>query len=466
MTEQGLYELPSTWTVLNVGESIKKIPISKKKLKKGDYLEKGEIPVIDQGQIFIGGYTNNHNLKIENTPLIIFGDHTRCIKFIDFDFVPGADGVKVFKPLPFFYPKLFHYFLQTIKLPNKGYARHFQFLEKSLIPLPPFNEQKRIVNKIEEIFTRLDAGVGELEKIKQQLKVYRQSLLKNAFNGKLTEEWREVHNEQLEPASELMERIKKKRRSLLGKKYKELPSADESELIKLPESWIYTRLGEVCDITMGQSPPGRSYNTEGIGTPLINGPVEFGPMAFSKTIKSKFTTEPKKMCKENDLILCVRGSTTGRMNIAGFDACIGRGVASISSIINQEYLNWLIHFKQREIYNKGTGSTFPNINQTALKELIISMPSIEEQEKISNFLNIYSSLIEHINENIKVSLLSSKQLRQSILKKAFLGQLVAQSSEDEPARALLERITAEKEENKPKRKRKTMKKKDRSNRKC
>ncbi len=92
--------------------------------------------------------------------------------------------------------------------------------------------------------------------------------------------------------------------------------------------WQAKRLGEVCEIIMGQSPD--SYNVTG-ELPLINGPVEFSQGAFGKTIRSKFTTEPTKLCKEDGLTLCVRGSTTERMNIAGFDACIGRGVAAIRS---------------------------------------------------------------------------------------------------------------------------------------
>ncbi len=77
---------------------------------------------------------------------------------------------------------------------------------------------------------------------------------------------------------------------------------------------------------MGQSPPGDTYNENNEGVPLINGPVEFGPDPFSETIIGKFTTAPSKMCKKGDLLICVRGATTGRTNIAGFDACIGRGV--------------------------------------------------------------------------------------------------------------------------------------------
>src|SRR5450432_4311407 len=126
--------------------------------------------------------------------------------------------------------------------------------------------------------------------------------------------------------------------------------------------WVTKKLGEVCEIIMGQSPDGDSYNVIGEGAPLINGPVEFSPGAFGKTTRTKFTTAPSKLCRKNDLILCVRGSTTGKMNIAGFDACIGRGVAAIRAKEYQPWINYFIRSKRNDIYSLGTGATFPNIS--------------------------------------------------------------------------------------------------------
>src|SRR5439155_1636751 len=95
--------------------------------------------------------------------------------------------------------------------------------------------------------------------------------------------------------------------------------------LELPNGWARCSLIEVAEIEMGNSPPGNSYNERGEGVPLINGPVEFSPGPFGPTIKSKFTTNPTKRCRKGDLLICVRGATTGRTNIAVFDACIGRG---------------------------------------------------------------------------------------------------------------------------------------------
>lgn len=152
--------------------------------------------------------------------------------------------------------------------------------------------------------------------------------------------------------------------------------------IKIDEAWPVVELGEICEIIMGQSPDGRNYNISGDGVPLINGPVEFGAEMLSKTIKAKYTTQITKMCKTDDLILCVRGSTTGRTNIAGFDACIGRGVAALRARQFQPWVNHYIVSIRDKIYGLGSGSTFPNITLETLAALEVPLPPFEIQRQI------------------------------------------------------------------------------------
>ena len=319
-------------------------------------------------------------------------------------------------------------------------------LAKLEFPLPPLPEQHRIVAKIEELFTRLDAGVEALKKVRAQLKAYRQAVLRDAFNGRLTAEWREAHGGELEPASVLLEQIKAERGKTFGRGTgPRAPTIMETtDLPQLPEGWVWTRVGEVAQVIMGQSPPGDSYNQRGIGVPLVKGPVEFGPNPFSRTIKSKFTTVPKKMCRENDLVLCVRGSTTGRMNVAGFDACIGRGVAAIRAFACQPYLNFFVHSVQRRIYELGTGSTFPNVTVDMVQSFDIPLPPLPEQHKIVEEIERRFSVAEEIENTVGQSLKQAERLRQSILKRAFGGKLVPQDPSDEPAERLMGRIKTEK----------------------
>ncbi len=158
--------------------------------------------------------------------------------------------------------------------------------------------------------------------------------------------------------------------------------------------WPMVELGQVCEITMGQSPPGDTYNTTGKGVPLINGPVEFGPDPFSHTIVNQYTTAPTKLCKKGDLILCVRGSTTGRMNIAGYSGCLGRGVAAIRSKDSQTWMNYVINSLQDKIYQLGVGSTFPNVTSRNLASLKVPLPPLSVQQAIIAQIEAEQKLVD------------------------------------------------------------------------
>ena len=120
------------------------------KIKTKDFLETGQIPIIDQSSNRIAGYWNDSNdcLKVEN-PVVIFGDHTKVVKFVDFDFVAGADGIKVLSPRPNILPKFLFYILKSLDLPDLGYSRHFKELKLREIPLPPIEVQQQIVDELE-----------------------------------------------------------------------------------------------------------------------------------------------------------------------------------------------------------------------------------------------------------------------------------------------------------------------------
>ena len=202
-----LPELPESWVWVCVGIAVEKIPLSGKKLKQSEYQETGLLPVVDQGQTFIGGYTDRRELRAPCVPpVVIFGDHTKVIKYVNFDFVAGADGVKAMKPLNMFYRKLFYYFLQAIELPEKGYARHFQFLERSFVPVPPLPEQHRIVEEIERRFSVADQLGKTIDHSLKQAERLRHSILKRAFEGKLVPQ-----DPNDEPAEKLLEGIRQER---------------------------------------------------------------------------------------------------------------------------------------------------------------------------------------------------------------------------------------------------------------
>ncbi len=196
----------------------------------------------------------------------------------------------------------------------------------------------------------------------------------------------------------------------------------------MTHAWPTMRLGDVCEIIMGQSPDGDSYNTTGEGVPLINGPVEFSKESFGLTVRSKFTTQPSKFCKEGDLILCVRGSTTGRMNIAGFDACVGRGVAAIRARQFQPWINHFISSKRDQIHGKGTGATFPNVSGETLAAFTLAMPPLQEQQRIVAILDEAFDGIATAKANAEKNLQNARELFESHLQAAYARE----ESADEP----------------------------------
>ena len=208
----------------------------------------------------------------------------------------------------------------------------------------------------------------------------------------------------------------------------------------MKSKWSIKRLCEVAEIQMGQSPKGSSYNISGEGVPLINGPVEFGETPFSRTKRTKFTTEPTKMCRAGDLILCVRGSTTGRMNIAGYDSCIGRGVASIRSEKYQDWINFFIHVNRETIYCLGSGATFPNVSASMLAKLEIPIPPESEQKRIVAIMDEAFEGIDRAIANTEKNLANSRELFGNILNLAIQGKITSQNPNDDSVLDLMHQI--------------------------
>ena len=123
-------------------------------------------------------------------PIVIFGDHTRCIKYIDFQFAQGADGVKVLKPKQFWNDKAFYYAMQSIEIPNMGYRRHYPLFKDFCIPLPPLAEQKRIVEQIESLFSKLDEAKEKALEVIDGYEARNAAVYNDAFSGRLTVQWR------------------------------------------------------------------------------------------------------------------------------------------------------------------------------------------------------------------------------------------------------------------------------------
>jgi type I restriction enzyme S subunit len=190
----------------------------------------------------------------------------------------------------------------------------------------------------------------------------------------------------------------------------------QTEVGVIPEDWEVTPLGQISDVIMGQSPLGNTYNKAGEGIALINGPTEFTDIY---PVKVQWTTHPTKICKKNDLLICVRGSSTGRMNVSDDEYCIGRGVAAIraKSLSNTVYLTNQIHLGIERLLSLSAGSTFPNVDGKSIRSILIPLPPAKaEQIAIAAALSDADVMIQSLEKLIAKKRLIKQGAMQELLK--------------------------------------------------
>ena len=410
---------------------VKKVSVpSDKKTKQKEYLATGKLPIIDQGQALIGGYTNDETKTVVcDLPVIVFGDHTCCVKYIDFPFGAGADGIKVIKPNQDLLPKYLYYGMQylVLKLSDRGYGRHYQHLEKMMIYVPPIPEQEKIVSQIEESLSQLDSAVETLKKTKQQLEVYRQAVLKEAFEGKLTDLWRSKNHV---ICSELVSTARSKRDKLIqNKKLRKLKYEwkDDISLPSIPDEWEYAQIGDIA-WSIKDGPHYSPEYTE-TGVPFITGGnvrpsgVDFDS---AKRITPKLYEELSKRCKpEKGDMLYTKGGTTGiaRLNTYDIEFSVWVHVAVIKyvDVLYPEYfqhvLNSPLCYQQSQKYTHGVGNQ--DLGLTRMINIIFPLCSLDEQKQIVAELESRLSECDSIEQTVNQSLQQTEALRQSILKQAF-----------------------------------------------
>ena len=406
------------WVKIEYKKLVDKISTTKKKIKQREYNISGKVPIVDQGQELIGGFTNDETKILDcNLPVIIFGDHTKIIKIVNFSFAPGADGTKVLQPKTFILPQLLAHFTQIIvhKIKDKGYARHYQHVEKQHLGIPPLPEQRAIVAKIEELFGSLDSGVAELKAAKEKLEIYRQAVLKKAFEGELTE------NNDME--------------------------------------WI--KLGEVCEnVQYGTS----SKSLKKGKIPVLRmGNIQKGNIDWNNLAYTNNDEEIEKYRLYNNDVLFNRTNSpewVGKTAIyRGEKPAIFAGylirVNYKKNLVVGDYLNYFLNSHIAKVHGnkvKSFGVNQSNINGTKLKKYPFPLTTIDLQLQIVQEIETRLSVCDKIMETIDESLEQAEALRQSILKKAFEGELLSESELEtcrkepdwEPAEKLLERIKKEK----------------------
>lgn len=321
-------------------------------------------------------------------------------------------------------------------------------------PLPPLNEQRRIVEKIETLFARLDKGEAALREVQKLLARYRQSVLKAAVTGQLTADWRAENAHRLEHGRDLLARILQTRRETWeGRgKYKEPAAPDTTDLPELPEGWVWATVDQLlrAGLSNGRSVPDA---TEGFPvlrlTALKNGCIDL----TERKIGAWDAVNAEPYLIERGDILVSRGN--GSKQLVGRGGLVGDTpdpVAYPDTMIRipilLEYLSagWFLKLwnsplirRQIEKAAKTTAGIY-KINQTDIRNFKVPLPPLIEQEEVEALVDEHMDKIGQLESWCKTELARSAALRQSILKDAFAGRLVPQNPADEPATDLLARI--------------------------
>lgn len=375
-------------------------------------------------------------------------------------------------------PKWLSYFLSQAEF--RRMARHnmtgsagqmrvsTNWLALTKIPVAPYKEQTRIITKLEELLTDLDAGVNELKTAQKKLTQYRQSLLKAAVEGALTAEWR-ANNTPSESGSQLLERILKERRACWEKKqldkfneqgkilpkdwqskYSEPVKPDTKGLMELPEGWVWASLSQIGWLDRGRSKhrPRNAPHLYGGLYPF----VQTGDIRHADTFITKVDASYSEAGLAQSKLwpigtICITiAANIGKTAILAVEACFPDSVVGflpVSEEVSNLFVEYFLRTAQQKLEDEAPATAQKNINLEILEKVCIPLPPIKEQQYIVEIVSGTLSAASSQESSILTSLKQSAAQRKNILKAAFSGQLIPQDPNDEPASVLLERIKSE-----------------------
>lgn len=387
-------QLPKGWNLAKLEDLLNYIQPTNYIVESTDYRDTYSTPVLTAGKSFIKGYTNEVTGIFSKLPCIIFDDFTTASRFVNFPFKVKSSAMKILVPkhedvnIRFAY-----YFMQTLNIKGETHKRFWiSEYSKLPIPLPSPKEQHLIVSKIKQLFTELDKGIEYLQTAKQQLKVYRQAVLKWAFEGKLTNE-------------------KSIRKGVLS---------DVIESVEYGSATKSLKEGKIPVLRMGN---------------IQNGKFEWDDLVYTNDEREI----QKYQLKKNDVLFNRTNSPewVGKTAIykgerpavfAGYLIRINFNNAKLDS----QFLNYFLNSQEAKNHGnkvKSFGVNQSNINGTKLKQYPFPICDIESQKRIVKQVESRLSVCDKIEEIIENSLQQAEALRLSILKKAFTGKLVPQESE-------------------------------------
>lgn len=272
-------------------------------------------------------------------------------------------------------------------------------------PLPPLSEQQRIVERIEELFAKLDEANERLQEVADSFAVRKAAILHKAFTGELTKQWR-------------------------------------CENGVSDESWEEKKLGEVVLLLSGQDFPPAKYNSDGNGIPYITGASNFDN---THVLINRWTDEPSVIAQKNDVLLVCKGSGYGKTIIADFkEAHIARQIMAlrVKEIIDNKLLLYYLRNKNRFIKEQGQG-LIPGLSRKVILSLTINLPTLPEQHEIVRLIDDLLARERSAQQVTEQALASIDLMKKSILARAFRGELGTNKASEASALELLKQVLAE-----------------------
>ena len=412
-TEEYEFDLPEKWMIGHIETVTKIIPSRQYQILESEVLKEGKYAVISQSKEYSIGFSNDESKVFHhNEPVIVFGDHTTEIKYVNFDFVVGADGVKIFLPdSRIIFAKFFYYvMLFNSNGLNKvgGYSRHYKYIKDKAIPLPPLAEQKRIVAKIEELLPyieRYEKAWNKLEELNKRFPTdLQKSILQLAIQGKLVEQRPEEGT-----GEELYQQIQAEKQRLIKegklKKEKPLPEITEDEMpFDIPENWKWVRLSDVVDVRDGTHDTPK-YVSKGVplvtSKNLVNGSIDF-ETAKLISFEDSVAINMRSAVDDGDILFAMIGTIGNPVLVKKDREFSIKNMALFKKIdetlFDMSYLLFFLQREQDEMKKVANASVQSFVSLSFLRKYLIPLPPLSEQKRIVKKLEEILPLCEKLKK--------------------------------------------------------------------
>lgn len=304
-----------------------------------------------------------------------------------------------------------------------------EHLQNLSFPLPPLNEQKRIAEKVERLFAKIDEAKRLIEEVKESFEFRRAAIFDKAFKGQLgTNDPNE--KSMLETSNEIKEK------DLIPK---------EEQPYEVPENWVWVRSGHVAKWGSGGTPSRKRLEYYGGDIPWIKtGELNDGIVSTSEeTITEEgLQNSSAKIFPKGSIVIAMYGATIGKLGILGIDAATNQAcaVGQPYDFLNSKYMFYYFLARRSDLIVLGKGGAQPNISQTIIKDFPFALPPLNEQKRIADKVDNLLSNLENEQELVLEVEEKLNLLKQSILNKAFRGELGTNDPNDEQAIELLKEV--------------------------